>query len=452
MTDSKADHPAKPTPWWYGIISLLIPAFVTFGAVMWVSLTAIGTYTGFSPLDEFQHLDSTAKAAEGVLWLPLNERVGETAMALEACRGINFAQQQLPSCDSLTFSPEDFQELGVNTAAGRPSLYYVATGIPAKFIAQAMPQWDFLDAARVSSALALAAGAALLAAAASRLSGSLITGSAIGVIVGLFPAVVAQGATVNPDSWSLLAGTVIVSFTLLRQRLPRVVYTVGLSVLLAVFCLTKANFVVLAAVPVTISFILAQGKFLARVRHVWPELLAAGISLLVFGAVTVAPLLAGEPSAAPMSAVLAISPDNPWSTLSVVNQSFAAVLPQVFDPSYAYSILARPPLSGMALVTAIFLVAASIVGILHARVDTRYFALSVAAIVTIFAAPLFTFAGQFAVHTYFSYPLRYGFVALPVIALALAALRPRRAPVAFVALGVICCYAVAFSGMDLRFS
>lgn len=441
-----------PSPWWYTVISVLIPVVVTFVAVMWVSLSAIGTYTGFSPLDEFQHLDSTAKAADGDLWLPLNDRVGNTAMALEACRGINFAQQELPSCDSLTFSPEDFQELGVNTAAGRPSLYYIATAIPANLIAKWQPQWDFLDAARISSALALATGAALLAAAASRLSRSLITGSAIGVIVGLFPAVVAQGATVNPDSWSLLAGTVIVSFTLLRRRLPVWVYAAGLSVLLAIFCLTKANFVVLAAVPVTMSFILAQGKFLARVRHVWPEWLAAGISLLVFGAVTVAPLLAGEPSDAPMSTVLAISPDNPWSTTSVINQSLAAVLPQVFDPSYAYSILARPPLSGMALVTAIFLISASFVGILHARVNSRYFALSVAAIITIFAAPLFTFAGQFAVNTYFSYPLRYGFVAVPVVALAMAALRPRRAPVACVALGVLCCYAVALSGVDLRFS
>lgn len=441
--------PTRARSLWQSVLPSLVSALIAFLVVVTVSLVVIATKPGLSPLDEFQHLDSTAKAAEGRIFLPLNERVGETAMRLAACRGFNADFALQVDCGSADLRPEQFPEYGVNTAAGRASVYYIITGFSARLINWAVPQWDFLDAARYSSALVLGLGAALLAACATWVSGSPWTGSALGVTVGLFPMAVTQGTSVNPDSWSLLAGSLVVALALMRHRWRPIVYALLLTCTLVAFGLVKPNFMVLSVVPLTISFIMASGELRQRFRYVVPEAVALTVTLVAFVLVMLTSGAGGAESEAPMASALLISPNNPWQVTKVLDQTLGALLPQISDTGFINAELSNPPVSGMALVAAVFLIAGAVAGLLRERFGTRYFALSVAAIVILIGVPVFTFAGQLAVHNSFTYPTRYGLIALPVVGLALAAMRPRSAWLVFIAGGMVCAYAIAFMGVDL---
>src|SRR5439155_19262547 len=89
-------------------------------------------YTKTSPIDELSHIDTLIKASRFDI-VKGDERVGQAALREEACRGIDRADP-LPPCDSVTFDPQDFRDLGVNVISGRFPVYHLVTGLPARVL------------------------------------------------------------------------------------------------------------------------------------------------------------------------------------------------------------------------------------------------------------------------------------------------------------------------------
>jgi len=104
--------------------------WLAVGALFLVSLVLVGlhtrTYTELSPIDELQHIDYVIKAGE---FEPprVNDLVGFEAMSEAACRGVDAPGYVGPLCGLDEYDPANFQENGVNSAAGQFPFYYTAT-------------------------------------------------------------------------------------------------------------------------------------------------------------------------------------------------------------------------------------------------------------------------------------------------------------------------------------
>lgn len=111
--------------------------WLAVAALMLCSLMLVGlharAYTTLSPIDELQHIDFAIKAGD---FEPprVNDLVGFDAMAEAACRGVDAPQYIGPQCGLDEYDPEDFQENGVNTAAGQFPIYYTSTGVISRVI------------------------------------------------------------------------------------------------------------------------------------------------------------------------------------------------------------------------------------------------------------------------------------------------------------------------------
>jgi hypothetical protein len=194
-------------------LALVIVSVVTM-------LLHVRAYTVLSPIDELQHLDYLDQASRFDLVQP-GERVGELAMREEACRGIDAPGFVTPPCNAPELSPEQFQELGINTASSHPPVYYTVAGLGARFI-DALPGIDsFLTAGRLTGALFLAAGAVLTYVLARRLRARAPAAMGAAGLVVTTPVVLHSSAVVNNDAPSLLigAGVVLAALAVAEGRL-----------------------------------------------------------------------------------------------------------------------------------------------------------------------------------------------------------------------------------------
>jgi hypothetical protein len=387
-------------------------------AVLATGLVALNQYPRLSPVDELSHLDSVIKSSQGRWYLPPNERIGVEAMRIEACRGID-ADYQPPPCSTRTLEPEDFQELGYNTAAGRPSAYYVVTGYLARIVLD-LADVDFLTAGRVASLAAWAAGAGLLASVCARLARSVTAGAGIGLLFGVMPPALSQGVTVNPDSWALVAGTAVSILVLARERLRGWQYLLSLSLVLTIAVLLKPNFVVLALLPVLIAAHDALGA------RRWGPLLTAtiptAVALVVFLGSDV--IIGRTPSLAPMSTYLRISDSNPWDWTGVQTSLLGSLVP-VQMPGSVDS-LESPVVTAAGTLAFLFCLGAALGALSGARRTSRYFAWSAAALLLLVAAPAIVYAGSWAAGVFFGYPSRYSLVVFPALGVAWALQSPLR--------------------------
>lgn len=439
--------------WW---LAHVLPPVITFVVVLMICLLAQNSQTAFSPVDEFPHVDAAHKAAHGQILLSQNEFIGSETMRLEACRGFH-GDFVPPPCDSPVLDPKEFQE-AINTAAAQPSPYYFVTGVAARALVATPLGMDFLDGTRVASAISLALGASLLAGVASRVARSPWLGGALGVVVGTLPSVVAMGATTNPDAWAIGAGTVITALALGRTHFRRpAVYAIILVLAVLTLGLTKPNFAVLMLLPAVIvaSRSSLQGwttrDLRARAAEIWPELTALTVGMFGFAVLSGAPLLFGRAeSQAAMSSRLAISEENPWTLTATIDEITRAVVPTNSNLDYVFPLIFRNPMTGFTIAMSGLLAGAVIVGVVSGKLRTRYFALSLAAVVGLLAAPALVLFGQLAAGYFFAYPHRYSFVMVPTMALAVAALphaRPRLIAL-FATLPVIG-YLLVFTGADI---
>ncbi len=130
--------------------------WIAVAALFAVSLVLVGlhvrSYTTLSPIDELQHIDYVIKAGD---FEPphVNDLVGFEAMAEAACRSVDADGYIGPRCGLDAYDPEDFQENGVNTAAGQFPFYYTATGVAARAIVATGLLDSKVSAARMVGAL-----------------------------------------------------------------------------------------------------------------------------------------------------------------------------------------------------------------------------------------------------------------------------------------------------------
>ena len=420
-----------------GRAAVAVAALLSFGITFVLGLVVLSGYTRVSPMDELQHIDASIKAASGHWVMPVGELVGQEAMRIEACSGID-ANFTPPPCDTDDFDPSTFQELGINTAAGRPSTYYVVTGYGARLIGQLTGR-GFLEAARIASLLGHCLGVALLASLATRLGRSAVLGTSIAVIAGLIPPVLSQAVTVNPDSWSYLASMAVVTVTLAVRDWRPVLAIPALTTTLALVVLVKGNFAVLLLVP---PFIALLGRRASSLRGTLSLVIApfasAAVVFVMLVGIQVWASGNATPGApvAPMSVYLAQSPTNPWSWISVANQVLYSLVPTT-SPGIADP-LESPNLAALSMLLGALLFGVSAVGVFSARFPSLHLAFSWSALAVMIGAPVLTFGLMYVSGLFFPYPQRYGYPAIPLACLSWASLpNQRRSLVAVTAAGVV---------------
>lgn len=173
-------------------------------------------YKTIGPIDEMQHLDYAEKISRGVL-VSIGERVGPRVLREEACRGIDDGFV-LPKCDTRVLRPAAFPEAGYNTAAAHPPLYYLATGLGARFLV-AVPGVDsFVSGARIMGGLWLAIGLGATWFLMAELGVSRWVRFALCLATATIPMVTYSSATVNNDAMALAIGAACVLATLRYLR------------------------------------------------------------------------------------------------------------------------------------------------------------------------------------------------------------------------------------------
>lgn len=398
---------------------------VTALIVTLLGALVLSTYPKVSPIDELQHIDSALKASQGRWYLPAGEQLGQEAMRIQACSGIDYPDFPTPPCNSTTLSPSDFQELGLNTAAGRPSVYYVVTGYVASAIS-GVTGANFFTSARIVNLLSLAAGAALLAWCGLFLSGSPILSSSLALLAAISPQVLSQSITVNPDSWSIAAGTAVVALSLVASRWSPLRLTLILAITTTLTVLVKPNFVVLATVPVVLLGIAWwQGRESEQQSRFIGALIAALVAAIVFVFTLAFTYFGDNPILkTPQYVLSAIPPGARWPIGPAFDGVLQNVLPTFFTPTV--DIFESRGLVGAGVLSGMILASGALATLANGSSRTVTFGLATAAVTALLAAPGLVYLGQFLSHVYFGYPSRYSFVALPILALTWAATRPRR--------------------------
>lgn len=196
--------------WWPYLVVVLIAIAANVGHV--------ARYTALSPFDESRHIDYMARIYEDGTVVKLGDKLGETAMRLEACRGIDLAGFVPPPCDAKRLEPEAFRDEGYDNAVNNPPLYYLTTGAVAEAAKAVGLSHNILDPARVMSGVWLAAGLALAVGAGRMLGARDIPLVAAAVIFALAPEPLFMGSTVNADSPSVFAGALVLVVALLWER------------------------------------------------------------------------------------------------------------------------------------------------------------------------------------------------------------------------------------------
>lgn len=402
----------------------VVPLAVTFFVTMGLGSYCIWNYSTLSPIDELQHLDYVIKAGSGQFVLNPGELIGEDAMRIEACRGID-AQFTPPSCDAAELSPEQFQEMGINTAAdGIPSPYYIMTGVihlPLTWIGL-----DALDSARTVSLFWHALGATAIALIIISATGSAFLGGSLGTLTGVLPHVLSQSSTTNPDSWALLAGSCFAALAIYRSRLTTR-WFLGLCTLATLACwFTKPNWILLLGIPALAVF---TDALVHRSRDRWLRLLgvigvgALTASLQVLLVARSARLAVGQPQA-PMDVYLRVSDTNPFERASAVASSLNAFVPfnhiPVVDP------LSGRVLMSIAFVWGVVLSGGAVMSALNQRFSGDAFNIGLAGALILLLSPLMTYLGQFLGGYFFAYPARYSFMVVPALVIALACWTPMR--------------------------
>lgn len=431
-------RPLNLTGRWPYLVVGLVVLLVTLG----LGLAVMSTNPKVSPIDEMQHLDSSIAASNGTLYLSPGTRIQAETMRLISCHGYNGTYQRKqgpPPCNATTFNPADYPQRGINTAAGRVNIFYPVVGYAAKVIS-AVTGVDFLVAGRAVCVFCWALGAALLALIASRLSRSFLIGAGAGLAVGLLGSGMWVAVTINPDSWSLLVGSLVVGAALAMPRWSPWQVGVATFGLLLLATLVKANFFVLAAIP----FLLVTPWYFDPQRRrkalaVLAACVVSGIAFIYFS------LPKGSTSAsdlAPMADDLKISAKNPWDFTEMFGGILGGFVP--IRPGSVVSVLANPFVSSAVVVTIAIMFAGVVVGLFSAQVRSMQFQWAAVTAVTAIAAPVLAYLGMIAIGVYFRYPERYSLIVLPAVAIAWVQLQPRR-PALYLVTGLVGFCAVAWS-------
>ncbi len=198
----------------------------------------------------------------------------------------------------------------------------------------------------------------------------------------------------------------------------------------------------LAAIPLVLTGLRAWHDKSARRQFVG---VLAGVvaSIAAFLATMMPAFLGGGPAQqTPMEINSALPPGTPWPWGSAAEETLRNFLP--LQQASTVDIFEATDLVGLAVFVGLILISGSVFAVATESSSSQPFAIATSALVCLVLTPLLVFAGQFLIGAYFTFPQRYSFIALPVIALTWAAFRPRRAWL-FAALSALTWLAVLYS-------
>ena len=193
---------------------LFVAALAIFSSALHVARS-----TQLSAIDETRNIDYLIRIYDEGYLVKLGDRIGQTAMRLEACRGID-AKLDAPSppCSTRRFDSPDFRDDGYNNAVNHPPGYHLVTGAVAKVTTLLGISNNLLDPARLVGGLWLAAGLMLALFAGELLGIARVPLVAAATIFALAPDALNSSAIVNPDGASLFAGGLVLVAALLWER------------------------------------------------------------------------------------------------------------------------------------------------------------------------------------------------------------------------------------------
>jgi hypothetical protein len=187
--------------------ALLAAAWLALAAL--VVLPHVHAFTQLSKIDEYQHVDYLDKTMR-LEHVAGGEKVGQTAMREQACRGIDLETVSLPPCASTRFEADSFPGRGFNHTYQDPPTYYLVTGALVAVVT-ALPGTDsIVTAGRSIGVLWLAAGLAVTFVLCRRLGAGLPASAGATLLVAATPVTVHAVTTVTTDAPLLAVGGLLV--------------------------------------------------------------------------------------------------------------------------------------------------------------------------------------------------------------------------------------------------
>ncbi len=219
MNESRVDEPRTECSARPGVLWRIWPYLFIAVLSIFASSIHVARSTPLSAIDETRNVDYLVQLWDDGHLVRLGDRIGQTAMRLEACRGLDAVLDgPPPPCSTKRFDPRDFRDDGYNNAVNHPPGYHLVTGAVAKVTTLLGISNNLLDPARLVGGFWLAAGLMLAIYAGELLGISRVALVAAAAIFGLAPDALNSAAIVNPDGASLFAGGLILVAALLWER------------------------------------------------------------------------------------------------------------------------------------------------------------------------------------------------------------------------------------------
>lgn len=408
-------------PGWLGIVAAAL-------AVLSFTIVALHVhrYPTLSPIDELQHFDYAYKVAHGEL-VRNGDRVGDFAMRTEACRTVDAPGFVAPPCDSETLHPDQFQELGYNTAASQSPLYYVVTGWTARALDLLPGVGGFFDAARLAGGLWLLLGALTVVLLAAHLGAPKGAQLAVAGLAITSPLVLHATATVNTDGSLLATGGAVALLTLLWEE-RRIPLALLLGAAFLAFVVEPTNILVGVLCG---AYLVLRGALTQTGRRIVVTLaVAAGVVVSMYAANVITgeakTALAGEVE------VVELPKDKQFATTELAMAQVAENVPALVTPlahPYLPPFL-RSSLMHVAVMASNWMLLGGVIGAaLWSSRSSRVTAMACAALfVMVVAGPALVLYNFATSSVYFAIPSRYGLSLLPALFAVLAAgFRSRRA-------------------------
>jgi hypothetical protein len=408
---------------WYVCAGLMVLSLLLVGL-------HVRAYTTLSFVDELQHVDYMIKA--GDLDIPhRNDRVGQEAMAEAACRSVDAPGYSGPACGLAEYDPDDFQERGVNTAAGGQPAYYVATGLAARAIVATGLIDSKVTAGRLIGGAWLGLAWCVVWYTMARLRIRRIhRGASLSMLMAT-PLIVFYSATINADVSLLLTGALTVLATVVYDQRSDKSALAGVLLVLAYLAILFVEPTNTLVVAMSATYLLAAPWFRTPVAR--RDLIAPAAALVIAAVFRLEIMDRMQDWWFPASPRTAVAPM--FEGREVFEFSWTQVwqqLPAVFTPiSNTY---VSPPLSGQFTIMLLQLANWTFIGLMFTgamvyvanRRAALFSRLTLAAL--LLAGPFYTFYYAWFSDVFYPAPGRFGLpLVAPMAIVAAGAMRTRAA-------------------------
>jgi hypothetical protein len=392
--------------------ALVLSSLVIFTTLLVV--LHVREYTAVSPIDELQHIDATVKWSQGEP-VRRGDRVGQSAMREEACRGIdNFNP---PPCGSALYHSRDFQEGGYNTAYIHPPVYYALTGTGARLIGISGDH-SFVTEARLMGIVWLDGAVVLIWLLLAEFCVSYAARCVLILLTLTTQVVLHMSSIVNPDAAALAAGAAILLAVVRWER--GAMHWLVPGAMAAIAVLLKSSFATAAGVCVLYVLIrLVQRRHDARQGPTRTEYLRVliGISaglIVASGAWVIAQNALAHVPATQTPQVKRFKVDSfPFRELR--GQLFAGVTP-IQLPAYVPTFFDNDAIKEANDVVDVLFLVATIAALVLSQARCRMRAIAGAALTTmLLVGPVFVFFNYVVQGTFVDIPPRYGLPVVPAV-------------------------------------